>query len=178
MWPVVRAVLVVASVHVVSATCLAQEAAIDDGEARRLFEEGAEAFANGNYRVALDKFLHSHELSGRAELLFNVGLAHDRLREDALALRAFEGYLERVPDAANRAEVEGRIAELRRVIADRDRVAVADGGGSIFTEWWLWAIVGAVVVVGIIAAVVLAGDRVQDPMPGSTGEVSHAVLAW
>ena len=178
MGRVLRAVLVVTSVHAIGAIGVAQEASTDDAEARRAFAAGAEAFSHGSYRVALDEFRRSHELSGRPELLFNIGLAHDRLREDELALGAFEGYLDRVPDAANRSEVEGRIAELRRVITERERAGATDDDGSILSEWWLWAIAGAVVVGAVVAVVVLTGDRVQDPMPGSTGAVSHAVLAW
>lgn len=88
-----------------------------DAEARALFQAGQVAFEEGRYENALEYFRRSYELSQRPELLYNIGSAADRLRLDADALRAFEQYLELRPDAPNRAELEGRIAVLRRAVA-------------------------------------------------------------
>ena len=59
-------------------------------EARALFEAGRQAFTDGRFEDALQRFSQSYELSHRAELLFNIGQAADRLRRDAEALAAFE----------------------------------------------------------------------------------------
>src|SRR5688572_21936087 len=94
----------------------AQEGAapdLGDEEARGNFEAGRAAFAAARYDDALPYFERAYELSGRAELLYNIGIRHDRLGHDAEALAAFEGYLAALPEAANRAEVERRIATAR-----------------------------------------------------------------
>jgi len=88
--------------------------AAQDQEGRRLFEAGRAAYVDGKYSDALNYFREAHQLSGRPELLFNIGQAADRLGEREQAKQAFRDYLAAVPDAGNRAEVEARIAELEQ----------------------------------------------------------------
>jgi len=92
-------------------------------EARALFEAGRAAFIEGRYEDALDYFDRSYEISGAPELLYNVGHAAERLRQDERALDAFEAYLREVPDAEERASIERRIALLREAIAEREAIA-------------------------------------------------------
>lgn len=84
-----------------------------DEEARALYQAGRVAFDDGRFADALGYFERAHELSGRPQLLFNIGSAADRLRRNAVALEHFEAYLEAVPDAENRRSVEARITLLR-----------------------------------------------------------------
>lgn len=98
----------------------ADATAARDQDARRLFEAGREAYVDEKYQDALNYFQQSHELSGRPQLLFNVGQAADRLGQSERAAEAFRGYLAAVPDAGNRAEVEARIAELDAAQAERE----------------------------------------------------------
>ena len=88
-----------------------------DSEAHALFEAGRTAFAAGRFADALGDFQRAYDLSHRAVLLYNIGQCHDRLRHDAEALAAFEGFVEGVPDSPQHAEVEARIALLREAIA-------------------------------------------------------------
>jgi hypothetical protein len=88
-----------------------------DNEARMLFEAGRVAYSAGRFDDALGYFRRAHEISGRAILLYNVGSAADKLRQDAIALDAFRRYLEAVPDAENREEVEARVRVLEGVLA-------------------------------------------------------------
>jgi tetratricopeptide (TPR) repeat protein len=84
-----------------------------DKRARVLFEQGRVAFQEGRYRDAWDYFRRAYLLSKRPELLYNVGQSADRMRMDREALEAFRLYLKRLPDAANRREVENRIRALQ-----------------------------------------------------------------
>lgn len=86
-------------------------------EARALFIAGRSAFNEGRYEAAYDYFKRSLELSGRKLLLFNMAQCLDRLRRDQEALDTFEAYLQEVPNAENRAEVESRIHILKEAIA-------------------------------------------------------------
>src|SRR5689334_23248564 len=88
----------------------------DDAAARTHFATGASAFDSGRYEVALSEFQAAYELSHRAELLYNIGLCQDRLRQDRAALSSFERFLAERPDTPHRAEVEPRIAALRAAI--------------------------------------------------------------
>lgn len=85
-----------------------------DAEARANFEAGVVAYNDGRVSDALGYFQRAYDLSHRPELLFNVATAHERLRHDAEAIAAYQGYLDQVPDAPNRRFVEERIAFLRQ----------------------------------------------------------------
>lgn len=93
----------------------------DDEVARGLFQAGRAAYENGKYEDALQFFEQAHTRSGRPQLLFNIGQAAERLRQDEKALEVFRAYLSQVPDAPNRVEVETRIKQLEQWIADRNR---------------------------------------------------------
>jgi tetratricopeptide (TPR) repeat protein len=88
-----------------------------DQEAHMLFEAGRLAYAAGRFEDSLTSFQRAHAISGRPVLLYNIGTAADKLRRDDVALDAFRRYLEAVPTAENRAEVEGRIRVLEQVMA-------------------------------------------------------------
>ncbi|HMI89809.1 MAG TPA: hypothetical protein VK509_00520, partial [Polyangiales bacterium] len=89
--------------------------------AKSAFEQGRDAFDAGLYDEAIERFEQAYELSGRPELLFNVGLAADRLREDERALVAFERYLEEAVDPVHREQVEQRVAALRAARSRAER---------------------------------------------------------
>jgi tetratricopeptide (TPR) repeat protein len=92
---------------------------LTDEEARNLFQAGAIAFDQGRFVNALEHFERAYTLSKRPQLLFNIGVVADRLRQDARALQAFEQYMELVPDGAEAANVRARIAVLRKTIEER-----------------------------------------------------------
>lgn len=169
-----------------------------DAEARGLFEAGRAAFADGRFEDALRYFEQSHALSHRPELLYNIGSAADRLQREEQALHAFEEYVERLPDAPNRREVEGRIRVLRehmqRVQAERDAAAAAaaaqaaddaatapvtdplatedsGSGGGVEGEWWFWTllVVGAAGIAAVVTAIVLTQTDTTYP-PYITGD--------
>jgi len=93
------------------------DAASSDAVARGLFEAARASYAAGKYEDALKYFQQAYDLSQRAALLYNIGQAADRLNQDQRTIEAFRAYLERVPDAPNRSEVEGRLRSLERVVA-------------------------------------------------------------
>jgi len=99
-----------------TATAAAQDAMAEE-QARAHFNTGSVAFSAGRYADALEEFKKSYALSRRPKLLYNVGVAADRLRRDQEALDAFDQYLREVPEAPERAEVEARIVVLRGAVA-------------------------------------------------------------
>jgi tetratricopeptide (TPR) repeat protein len=88
-------------------------------EAKGLFAAGRAAFDAGNYVDALNYFQRSYALRGRPELLYNIGIVHDRLRDDEAALKHYDDYLTALPNASNREEVEKRSAAIRAALATR-----------------------------------------------------------
>lgn len=92
-------------------------------QARAHYRTGSIAFSAGRFADALTEFQKSHALSQRPELIYNIAVAFDRLRRDREALDAFEEYLRLVPDAPQRAEVEGRVALLREALQSHAQLA-------------------------------------------------------
>jgi tetratricopeptide (TPR) repeat protein len=105
--------IAVAVLSLTAPTAEAQQSDAQDEEARALYQAGRVAFDDGRFDDALEYFERSHELSGRPQLLYNIGSAADRLRRNAMALEHFEAYLEALPDAENRRSVEARIRLLQ-----------------------------------------------------------------
>ena len=155
-----RGAALVAALLALTPLASAQETP-EDQEARQEFEAGREAFNAGRHESALAHFRRAYELSRRPQLLYNIGVAADRLRRDAEALEAFEQYLAQIPDAENRGDVDARITVLRRQIAaaetgepargdDPAPVPTDEGGG---TPLFTWVALGAAVAAGILATV-------------------------
>ncbi len=100
----------------------------DQAEARALFHRAVEAFDEGDFQSALDRFERSYELSQRPVLLYNIGSAADRLRNDERAISAFRAYLEALPDADNAASVRARLTHLEATVSTQriERVEATD----------------------------------------------------
>lgn len=139
--------------------------------AREAFESGRAAFAAGRFDEAVAQFRRAHGISGRFELLYNIGQSEVRLGHDAEAIAAFEGFLRLAPAGHdNRAEVEERLASLSALAAQaapRDP-SVVDAPppqpeprpepASVRSPLVVpGAVVLAVGVAGVVAAVVLGG---------------------
>ncbi len=92
-------------------TASAQQASAPD-EARQHFSRGKQLFAASDYRGAIAEFAAADKLAPSPLLEFNIALCHERLGERAEAVRRFRLYLERVPDAPNRATVEAKVSRL------------------------------------------------------------------
>lgn len=103
-----------------SAEQLEEDALFGEAEqdaARAAFKDGRIAFERGRYAEALQRFEHAYALSGKSELLYNIGLAADRIREDDRALEAFEQYLRETPSSPQREQVRMRVVALREARA-------------------------------------------------------------
>jgi tetratricopeptide (TPR) repeat protein len=185
-----------------------EAADLRDEEARTRFRAATMAFSDGRFEDALSDFQRAYELSGRLELLFNIGSAADRLRRDAEALAAYEAYLDASEDPPNRRFVEARVRMLRERGAEQDAKAqtiaaptpeeaakksLAERGAEgpspagepsdtgVRSSWWLWTGVGVVVVGAIVTAVLLSSrsTRVRDAPPGDDGQVHEALrVGW
>ncbi len=168
------------SVLAFASTALAQDSAIEaedadaevevaaeispsDGDARSLFARARVAYAEARYEAALPLFVASFELSGRTELLYNIGLTLERLRRDDEVFEPFEAYLASNPPAERRAEVERRIEAARARIDARqaEGSSPASSSSSSVAPWVLAGIGGAVAIAGVVLWA-LGARRVAD----------------
>lgn len=90
-----------------------------DQEARAVFMAAQVAFDEGRFESAVQYFLQSFRLSGRPELLYNIGNTYDRLQQPEQALEYFDRYLRQRPNAENNKQVEARTRLLRQAVDER-----------------------------------------------------------
>ncbi len=90
-----------------------------DQEARALFMAAQVAFDEGRFESAVQYFLQSYQLSGRPELLYNIGNTYDRLQQPEEALDYFDRYLRERPNADNHMQVAARARLLRQSVDAR-----------------------------------------------------------
>lgn len=149
-------------------------------EARALFAAAEAAYEDGRFADAEEHFRRSYELSGRHELLYNIGLSAEQARHDAAALEAYESFVERVPDSSHAARARNRIEALRSIVSgdtpaassaepanDRPRAELStetsaetstvSSGGSA-APWIVVGAGGAAAIVGAVLVGVAAAD--------------------
>ncbi len=112
---------VAAALCLSSATVAAQSPANED-KARDLFEEAEANYAAGSYEEAADLFLQAYELSGYAELLFNVANCYERMGEYKQAA----AYLRRYLDSGEAEDVVSVRQRIRRLDLAVKRQEAAD----------------------------------------------------
>lgn len=96
------------------------EKAAADQRARELFQKGDTAYAEGRYEEALSAFQEAYDLSGRAQLLFNVSNALERLGRYQEAVDALDKYLAS-GKAKDRDIVVKRIANLKKRVEEQKK---------------------------------------------------------
>ncbi|MEZ4389736.1 MAG: PEGA domain-containing protein [Polyangiales bacterium] len=101
-------------------------------EAQERFTRAVTLFEQRNFEGALAEFERVFQLTGRADLLFNISRTHEALGRYPEAASTMEDYLRRSADlpAERRAEVEQTLANVRRYIAYL-RVRVAPEAASV-----------------------------------------------
>ncbi|HEY3499868.1 MAG TPA: PEGA domain-containing protein [Polyangiaceae bacterium] len=87
--------------------------------ARVLFERGSAAYSDKRYFEAIDLFLETQRVYPTPHLAFNIAKAYDHVGNQTGALRYYREYLRGSSDAADAAEVKGRIAALEAALAAR-----------------------------------------------------------
>jgi tetratricopeptide (TPR) repeat protein len=98
-----------------------------DDQARKDVEEARENYARGRDREALAGFERAYRSSKRPELLYNIGVVADRLRDDRRAVRAYERYVDELPDAPEAAVAQVRVEALRNALAEQKSRAAQAG---------------------------------------------------
>lgn len=89
--------------------------------ARQLFVEGTEHYRAGRLDEALERFLGAWRAVPSPELAYNVARTYERMGDAQHGVEFYRHYLRQAaPDAAERRDVERRIAELE-AIARRQR---------------------------------------------------------
>jgi len=167
--------------------------------ARAHFEKGSTAYDLGQFREAAREYEIAYRLKNDPALLYNIGQAYRFAGDTAEALRAYKAYLRRSPEAPNRREVDTQIVKLQRLVDEQRTSTTSPPHGvatpdhplvleapqlvvsqpvvrpavktPIYKKWWLWTIVGVVVVGAVVGGTVAATTPNDAPGPANTFNV-------
>ncbi len=89
----------------------------DIEQAKKRFREGKAFYEDEDFLEAARAFEDAYDLSGRSELLYNVGRAYWRANRLKKAEQYFQTYLNELPDASNADEVVESIIEIQEEMA-------------------------------------------------------------
>ncbi len=120
-------------------------------KARVSYQAGVTAFRAQDYSAALGHFERAYKLDPSPVLIYNLARAHEEMGHGARAIEHYELYLDRQPDAADRADVERRIRVMRAIL-DREQAAVPPPERGPDLMPWAWAATG-LGVVGVSAGI-------------------------
>jgi hypothetical protein len=85
-----------------------------------LTRRGEQQFARGDYANALVAYAEANRLDSTPPLLFDTALCYRMLNRPQEALRYVQLYLDRAPQASNRADAEGLASDLRRQLGEEE----------------------------------------------------------
>ncbi len=174
----------------------AAPAGVDD-QAKELYQAGRKAFNVGDFAEAVDKFKAAYKLSEKPALLYNLAFAHDKAGQRKEAIFFYERYLAEDSSAPEerQGEVNARIKALKKeqataatakkVIKKAAKPAPVKAAPKtvktpLYKKWWLWTIVGVVVVGGVATGVVLGTrDKHTNVPPTELGTVTGKLgVSW
>ena len=79
---------------------------------QRLYDEGLQAFQAGDARAAEKAWKAGYAVAHDPAFLVRIGEAQEKAGAPADAAESYRRYLREAPDAADRADIEQRIARL------------------------------------------------------------------
>jgi hypothetical protein len=82
------------------------------GDARTHYIAGQKAYAASDYKAAIKEFSAAQELAPADLNNYNLALCYDKLGDGENAISYYKQYLDKVPDAPKRSEIEASMARL------------------------------------------------------------------
>jgi hypothetical protein len=82
--------------------------------AKQLFEQGRTLFDVGEFDKAIEAWQQAYKEKTDPLFLYNIAQAYRLKGDNQKAIFFYRGYLRNAPKAANKAEVEGKIAQLQK----------------------------------------------------------------
>ncbi len=97
-----------------------------DEAARSHFRVGSTLYQEGRFLDAASEFEKAHEMSGRAELLYNAYLAYRDAGRLDKAVEMLGGYLERAEQPRDEARLRRRLAAMRQTLEEEQQAQAQD----------------------------------------------------
>lgn len=96
-------------------------------EGVRLYEEGVKLFKQGKFAEAAERFQAAYNIDPSPILLYNLGRATEKAGKPAEAITHYRAYLQRFPQAEDRAQVERIIEALESAARTRQGFLTIEG---------------------------------------------------
>jgi hypothetical protein len=108
-----------------AALALASPARAPSADEARLYDEGARAFQAGDARAAEKAWKAGYAVAHDSAFLVHIGEAQEKAGAPAEAADSYRRYLREAPDAADRADIEQRLARLAPAAAPPEATPAA-----------------------------------------------------
>lgn len=105
-------------------------AATAQEKARAEYDAGVESFRSKDFDTALQHFDRAYKLDPSPILIYNLARAHEEMGHAGLAIEHYQLYLDRSPDASDRADVERRVRVMSAIIEQGRSGHTASGDAS------------------------------------------------
>lgn len=146
----------------------------DDERAATHFRVAEQFFADENFESALTEFETAYALSPRPELLYNIGLCHDRLGQWSQARDTYQRFVDLAPADQHAEAATARLARARERAAAAEEESAETGSdapsgqGSAIAGWGLLGLGAASGVVALATG--LAAHGIHGDLEDSCGE--------
>jgi tetratricopeptide (TPR) repeat protein len=167
-----NAALLLCGTLVVGVPALPSPARADRQKAQRLFEEGTQRYADGKYEAAVSSFQAGFREEPLPDFLYNIAMAHQRMRHPDQAVRYLEMYQLLTQDPRERTQARDQIAKIQK-----ERGAPEGSGGAfdfsgspaesrpLHKRPLFWVALGAgVVAVAAVTTAAVILTRQEDPV--------------
>jgi tetratricopeptide (TPR) repeat protein len=91
-------------------------------EVKLHYQRATRAYDLQKYQEAIDEYQKAYEISGDPPMLYNIAQAYRLADQPVEAARYYRRFLQRMPNARNRDDVERKIAEQEKLAEQRKKV--------------------------------------------------------
>jgi tetratricopeptide (TPR) repeat protein len=88
-------------------------------EVKLHYQRATRAYDLQKYQEAIDEYQKAYEISGDPPMLYNIAQAYRLADQPAEAVRYYRRFLQRMPNARNRDDVERKIADQEKIAEER-----------------------------------------------------------
>ena len=94
-------------------------------EVKLHYQRATRAYDLQKYQEAIEEYQKAYEISGDPPMLYNIGQAYRLADQPSEAVRYYRRFLQRMPNARNREDVERKIADQEKLIDERRKAAAS-----------------------------------------------------
>jgi len=95
---------------------------VQKDEVKLHYQRATRAYDLQKYQEAIDEYQKAYEISGDPPMLYNIAQAYRLADQPAEAVRYYRRFLQRMPNARNRDDVERKIADQEKLAEQRKKL--------------------------------------------------------